>query len=85
MILGIAVRFYIVYTFYLFADDTNLFDSNRDILLLQSTVNDYFSKLAVWFRANWLSLNIHKTNYIMFGYKHLPTDLTIKIDDILVT
>jgi hypothetical protein len=62
--------------FILFADDTNLFFSHPDINHLRSTINSELDKLSDWFIANRLSLNIKKTNYIMFGYKHLYTDTT---------
>ena len=72
--------------FILFADDTNLFYSctNLDVLLL--TVNNELSKLSMWFKANRLSLNISKTNFILFGSKRIPSDKpVIKIDDVLLT
>ena len=56
--------------FILFADDTNLFFSCKNINELIDTVNGELDKLAEWFRANKLSLNISKTNYILFGFKH---------------
>jgi len=68
--------------FILFADDTNLFFSCKDILHLFNIVNSELDKLSVWFRANKLSLNIKKTNYILFGNKHLPMvgSLNVSID-----
>ena len=57
--------------FILFADDTNLFFSCKDITHLFNTVNSELDKLSIWFKANKLSLNIKKTNYILFGTKHL--------------
>lgn len=61
--------------FILFADDTNLFYSNNDICLLESKVNNELVKLSEWFRANKLSLNVSKTNYIVFGNKHISSDI----------
>ena len=67
--------------FILFADDTNLFYSCSDINVLFQTVNAELAKLAKWFRANKLSLNVEKTNYILFGGKHLPNiNFTLLID-----
>ena len=66
--------------FILFADDTNLFYSNAKLALLINTVNAGLDTLAVWFRANKLSLNVSKTNYIIFGRKKLPSI----IPDILI-
>jgi len=50
----------------LFADDTNLFYHNKSIQLLEQTVNTELDSLSDWFTANKLSLNIDKTNFILF-------------------
>ena len=55
--------------FILFADDTNIFYSNSDISELERIVNVELSKLSNWFKANRLSLNATKTNFIIFGNK----------------
>ena len=70
--------------FILFADDTNLFYSNKDINTLINVVNTELRNLAEWFRANRLSLNINKTHYIFFSHKLLPSNLSICIDDIVL-
>ena len=48
----------------MFADDTNLFFSHRNISTLFLTVNNELHETGEWFKANRLSLNIHtkKTN-----------------------
>ena len=61
--------------FILFADDTNLFYSNSDLAQLQKIVNSELTKLSDWFCANKLSLNVVKTNYMLFGYKPIPKTL----------
>ena len=48
----------------LFADDTNLFYSHRDINTLFKIVNDELTKLDQWFKANKLSLNVAIQNEI---------------------
>ena len=55
----------------LFADDTNLFyyDSNLNELIRRT--NTELDKLHVWFAVNSLSLNVTKTNYMMFGNRKL--------------
>ena len=50
----------------LFADDTNLILSHKNILVLQETANKELLKVDTWFKCNKLSLNINKTNYIIF-------------------
>ena len=34
------------------------------------TVNNELEKLDIWFRVNKLSLNVNKTNFIMFTNKN---------------
>ena len=50
----------------LFADDTNLILSHKNILVLQETANKELLKVDTWFKCNKLSLNINKANYIIF-------------------
>ena len=49
-----------------FADDTNLLFTNKDPLKLQRIVNIALAKLVEWLRANRLSLNVDKTEFIIF-------------------
>ena len=65
----------------LFADDTNAFCSGRDIVELVEVVNNELDKLNSWFRLNKLSLNVSKTNYVVFTNKRIPDYLPIKIDN----
>jgi hypothetical protein len=55
----------------LFADDTNNFYSNSDMSEIENIVNTELCKLSTWFKANKLSLNATKTNFIIFGYKKM--------------
>ena len=50
----------------LFADDTNLFYSGKDIDELCSVVTIELGKLCLWFQVNKLSLNTSKTNFMIF-------------------
>ena len=52
--------------FYLFADDTNIYCKAENLDQLQSVVNKELKKLKVWLDTNKLSLNIDKTNFIIF-------------------
>jgi hypothetical protein len=65
-----------VLKFVLFADDTNLFHSDMNVWDLMSTLNCELMKLSNWFKANKLSLNISKTNYIIFGRKKIAQSAT---------
>ena len=56
--------------FLLFADDTNIFSSHSSIETLINHTNTELEKVAEWFRTNKLTLNLDKTNYIIFrAYK----------------
>ena len=59
----------------MFADNTNLFYSNKDINTAFLKVNDELQKINEWFISNKLSLNVKKTKYSFF---HKPS----KKDDI---
>jgi len=52
--------------FILFADDTNVFYSNGSWQTLIQIVNFELSTIAAWFQANKLTLNLEKTNFILF-------------------
>ncbi len=52
--------------FYLFADDTTIVFTSKDINHLLKIVNNELSKLAEWFSLNKLALNVEKTNYMIF-------------------
>ena len=54
-------------TFYLFADDTNIYLSSLDLIKLQKTMNRELRKIRKWLAANRLALNIDKTNYFSFS------------------
>jgi hypothetical protein len=51
---------------YHFADDTNLLFSHKDPLVIQKTMNNELKYLFEWLCANRLSLNVAKTEFILF-------------------
>ena len=57
----------------MFADDTNLFYSNKDINTVFLKVNEELQKIIEWFISNKLSLNVKKNKY-SFYYKHSKKD-----------
>ena len=56
-----------ILTYILFADDTNLFYSHKNINTLINTFNSELSKISQWFKCNKLSLNINKTCTMHFS------------------
>ena len=72
-----------VLDFYLFADNTNIYYESNYIQDLEKTINKELNKLYLWMNVNRLSLNIDKTNYIIFHpyKKPMKRHITIKINN----
>ena len=66
----------------LFADDTTVYASSSSLPELYKNINTELNSLADWFYANKLSLNVGKTNYVLFTRKTVITNLDIKIGEI---
>ena len=73
--------------FFLFADDTNIYFESDDLLNVEKTVNKELKKLYLWLNVNRLSLNVSKTQYIIFHpyNKPLRKHITIKINKKAIT
>ena len=52
--------------FFLFADDTNLLYADKNLKSLETIVNEELIKLNDWLISNKLSLNIKKSNFVIF-------------------
>jgi len=55
------------FTSFLFADDTSLHMSDKNLKKLESKANLELDRVERWFRANKMMLNSKKTKYILFG------------------
>ena len=53
----------------LFADDTSLFHAHTHFHTLIEEVNIELQKIAIWFNTNKLTLNVKKSNVIIFTPK----------------
>src|SRR6218665_2440200 len=58
--------------FILFADDSNVFLTHGSYKSQYSELNKELVKVSDWFRSNKLSLNLSKTNYILFRSNRKP-------------
>ena len=69
--------------FFLFADDTNISFESDDLIKLEKAVNKELKKLYLWLNVNRLSLNVSKTNFIIFHpyNKPLKQHITLKINN----
>jgi len=66
----------------LFADDINLHMSNSSFNVLQTTVNFELCKIDHWLRANKLSLNYNKTNFMLLTSRnHNPASFKVIINN----
>ena len=54
-----------LFGFHMFADDTNLY-SNKSLKTLESKINTHLVHVITWLACNKLSLNVDKTNYVIF-------------------
>jgi len=61
--------------FILFADDSNVFFTHKSYDALFDMVNLELQKIVEWFKTNLLSLNLTKTNYILFCSHRKKTPL----------
>ena len=61
----------------LFADDTNICCAGNNLKELQGMINGVLAKLAKWFAGNKLTLNMSKTNYMIF--RNSPPDIEINL------
>ena len=71
----------------LFADDTTVYHTSNDIKTLRENIEYDMTSLSDWFRANKLSLNVLKTNFVLFAPKHksLINDVSsIRIGDEII-
>lgn len=70
-----------LFDFYHFADDSNLFYRHKNIIDLQANVNDELNHINTWLCANKLSLNIEKSNFVIFRpyQRKLPIDINLNI------
>jgi hypothetical protein len=63
---------------FLFADDTNALSTHNNLSTLIDNINCELKKLALWFKANKLVLNVSKTKYMIFRTKNRAVNLNGK-------
>ena len=68
----------------LFADDTTLYKTHRNLNYLEWCIQDDMQTLTDWFKANKLTLNLDKTVCILFQQNGPKKELKIQIDTITI-
>ena len=71
----------------LFADDTSICYASCDPIVLATVLNEALLNISTWMKANKLSVNIDKTNYIIFQptQKKSTYEILLLHDDRLIT
>ena len=66
----------------LFADDTNVFIAGKNLKNIVSKMNNGLVEIVDWLKANRLSLNVNKTNFMLFNRNNKinTSDLNININ-----
>ena len=65
----------------LFADDTNLFNSGKEFNRVQLEIENDLMRISEWLKINKLSLNIKKTQFMIFTNKNASKpNIDLKID-----
>lgn len=54
-----------------YADDTVIYSTSSSFQLAQALLINDLQRISSWFRANRLKLNVDKTQYIVFGTRHM--------------
>ena len=52
-------------SFFLFADDTNMYYESNDLKEIEKTVNKELKKFSQWLNLNRRALNVGKTNFVI--------------------
>ena len=73
-----------VLQFILFVDDTNIFYLSSQYEVLSTVISHELSNLRTWFALNKLSLNVLKTNYMIFTNKTACNNINIIFDKQLI-
>ena len=68
----------------LFADDTTLYMTHRNLRYLKWCVEEDMKRLISWFRANKLTLNLGKTVCVLFQKKGPRQLITLEVDGVQI-
>ena len=70
----------------LFADDTTVYVSNKNLRFITENLRHDLASLSDWFRANKLTLHLGKTNFILFKPKNFKdVNVQLSVNNISIT
>ena len=65
----------------LFADDSNFFINGTDVRKIELALNEELRNIASWLKMNKLSLNVNKTQYMVFTRKlNKIKDIVLRVE-----
>ena len=64
---------------HLFADDANLFYSDKKLPDLELVLNIELQKVHIWLCSNKLSLNVNKSNFVVFHSSQMKLASTVTL------
>jgi hypothetical protein len=64
---------------HLFADDANLFHSDKKLSDLELVLNVELQKVHIWLCSNKLSLNVNKSNFVIFHSSQTKQTSTVTL------
>ena len=70
--------------FIIYADDTTVYSQSSNISQLYSEMYSTLSKITNWAKLNKLSINLNKTQFMIFNKKNPNFTDIIKLDDISI-
>ena len=68
-----------IFEYTLFADDTSLFSQDINLKSLNEKINKGLVSVSQWLYANKLSLNVDKSNVILFKPPNAPDNVNFKV------
>ena len=68
----------------LFADDTTLYKTHRNLVYLKWSLEDDLCTLSDWFAANKLTLNLDKTVCMLFQKNNKNSEIELKVKDMII-
>ena len=69
----------------LFADDTNVFLTGKNVDQMIEIMNGELNKVFLWLNSNKLSLNVKKTQFMVFSLrKHIITNTDLCINNQII-
>ena len=66
----------------LFADDTTLYKSHKNLVYLKWCIQEELNQLLDWFRANKLTLNLNKSVCMLFQERRQEANFQIEVDNL---